>query len=184
MPEIDDILNQFGVALVTDLRESLVRHKVIFGGGGESKLSAKIKYEIVQSADTITFNLIMPEYGEYVDEGRGKGPVSKDGQKSISDWATRKGIVGKFQNENLATRVKKQADAKAKITARKKHKTLRKLSFDKAVKALTFLIARKIKRDGYKPTHFFTEVLQDGRVEVFRTELQKVIKQKVLIEIK
>jgi len=178
MPNVDEILESFGVELVQDLQKSLVDKGVTFTGGGASKLSGRIRYEIKQNSDSVVFNLIMPDYSEFVDKGRNPGSVSREGQRSISEWAKRKGIVGKFQNENLATRKKAQENARRKI------KTLQKLPFDKALKALTFLVAIKVRKQGYKGNNFYSDVVNDGRIQAFQDQLTAAFKQKVLIEIR
>lgn len=178
MPEIDNIINAFGVQLVTDIRKSLIANKVVFGGGGESKLSAKTRFEVKRTLDGYTFNLIMPDYSYWVNVGRKPGNVSKEGQASISEWAKRKGIVGKFQNENLVTRQKLREGSTRKL------KPLKKIPFDKAVKQITFLISRKISKKGYEGNHFLDEVLNDGRLEKFRLDLTGSIKQKIIVDIK
>jgi hypothetical protein len=47
------------------------------------------------------------------------------------------------------------------------------LPFEKAQEQLSFLIARKIHRQGYKGNKFFTEVLQDGRLNDLEEDLKK-----------
>lgn len=169
------IIDDFGKSLITDLRKSLVSKGVTFGGGGESKLSAKMRYTITQDNKGLSFNLVMPDYGYWLDKGRKPGPVSQAGQASISDWVKRKGIVGKFQQQNLQDR----------IAAHKTHrKPLKKLEFNKAVKALTFLVSRKVAKHGYKPTHFISDVLNDGRLKKFQADISAELKRQITIELK
>lgn len=170
--ELNNIIDSFGDALLTDLRKSLVNKGVIFGGGGESKLSGKMRFEVKQSGDGIVLNFIMPSYAYYVNKGRKPGPMSKEGQASLSKWIGRKGIVAKFQRENLAQR----------MAAHRTHrKTLQKLPFDKAVKALTYLIARKLKTKGYPATHFIDDVVNDGRLKAFSAALSEVMKRIIIV---
>lgn len=176
--EIVRILEEFGTVTKDDLQQSL-RDKGVLFGGQDSKLSNKISFEITQKGSAISFKLKMPEYGEAVDKGRRAAGVSKDGQNSISNWAKRKGIVGKFADNTLQARLKKQAQNK---TDRKK-KTLKKPSFDKSLKALTYLVSRKLKNKGYEGNHFYSEVINDGRLAKLKTDLSAVIKKDIEIEI-
>lgn len=176
MAEVDDIIQSFGVRLVSDLRQSLVKKKVTFGGGGESRLSAKIRYTVTRTAEGFVFSLVMPEYGDILDKGRRPGKVSKEGRAEIEDWAARKGIIGKFQTSNLQTRQDKQAKGN-------KRKSLKKLPFQKAKKAIGFLIARKVTKKGYKGNQFLTEVLNDGRIDRFKQDLANALKKEITFNI-
>jgi len=178
MPGIDEIINAFGEKLVTDIHASLIRNGVVFGGGQESKLAARTRFTVTSTANGISFNLIMPDEAYWVNKGRKPGPVSKKGRESIADWAKRKGVVGKFMTEELKARKERQRKGNRKV------KTLKKLPFDKAVKALTFLIAGKITEKGYAATHFLDEVINDGRVSQFEKDLATALKKRIIVEIK
>lgn len=177
--EIDDLLTEFGTSLKDDLQQSL-RDKGVTFGGQDSKLSNSIRFTITQSGSGISFKLLMPEYGFAVDGGRKAAGVSQEGQENISKWAKRKGIVGKFANDTLQARLKRQAKNKSN----RKKKELKKPSFEKSLKALTYLISRKLKSKGYEGNGFFTQVVEDGRVDEFKKKLSALIKTEVLIEIR
>jgi len=182
MALVDEILKEledFGTSLKDDTQQSL-RDKGVTFGGQDSKLSNKIRFVIKQSNGGITFNLLMPQYGLAVDDDRKAAGVSQDGQKNISSWIKRKGMVGKFANDTLQARLKKQAENK---TDRKKKKLV-KPSFEKSLKALTYLVSRKLKQKGFKGNHFFTKVVNDGRIKALQDRLSKLIKTEILIQIK
>lgn len=174
---VDDIINAFGEKLVTDIRASLRSKGVTFGGGEDSKLAAKTRFEVKATSAGFVFNLIMPEYSYWVNKGRDPGPVSKGGRDSISKWAKRKGIIGDFQAKNLQDRLALQSKSQHK------RKVLKKLPFKEALTALTFLVARKVTVNGYKGNHFLDEVLNDGRVEQFRKDLSAAVKNQIKVEI-
>jgi hypothetical protein len=178
MSEVDKIVRAFGEKLVTDIRASLAVKGVTYAGGGDSKLAAKTRFEIRQTSTGTIFNLIMPDYWYYVNNGRKPGPVSKEAQKDIGEWANRKGIVGKFQNENLITRQKARENNKRKL------KPLKKLPFAKAKVQVTFLISRKITLKGYEGNSFLDDVLNDGRLAKFKSDLGAALKKDILIEIR
>lgn len=178
MPQdVNGILDAFGVKLVSDIRQSLRTNNVTFGGGADSRLAAKTDFVIKQTSSGVIFELHMPPEWYWIDHGRKPGPVSQVGQKSISDWVKKKGIVGKFQTENLVTRQSLQDNAKRKI------KTLKKLPFDKAVKALTFLISRKVATHGYKGNGFLESVLNDGRIAALQSDLRQAYKSQIIVDI-
>jgi hypothetical protein len=178
--KVDEILIEFGIRLEQDLQDSLATK---MGGAYNARLSSKIKsLPIKHVGDLTQYILSMPEYGKVLDKGRGKTKNSGDGavQKGVEDWVKRRALVGKFQNDNLQQRLSKQAQNK---TNRPK-KPLKKLAFDKAVKQLSYLIARKIHREGYKGNQFFSEVINDGRLEQLEKDLIEATQTEILIEIK
>ena len=180
--DIYNLLDEFGTNLKDDLQQSL-RDKGVTFGGQDSKLSKSISFEIAQVGKAVTFKLKMPEYGEAVDKGRKAAGVSIEGQESISNWAKRKGIVGKFATSSLNARIKLQSEAKANNRNRKEWKTLKKPSFEKQLKAVTYWVSRKLQAKGYEGNHFYSEVIEDGRVEKLKQDLALVLKSNIEVEI-
>jgi len=176
--EIETILSDFGQKLQDDLQQSL-RDKGVKAGGGDSRLSNSIKFSVEPVAGGISMKLAMPEYGEAVDKGRIAAGVSKEGQDSIAKWGKSRGYVGSFANKTLENRLKKQSQNK---TDRKK-KVLKKPSFDKQVKAFVYVVSRKLKLYGYKGNGFYSEVVNDGRLDKLKVDLANVLKTNVGIEI-
>jgi hypothetical protein len=178
---IETILEDFGEKLVNDLRAALKAKNVGYGGQ-DSKLAAKINYKVKQTTRGITFKLHMPDYWEFVDSGRDPGPVSKKGIKKIGEWARAKGIVGKYQEDELYERQKKQIASKQRARnyskeskrerAERKWKTLKKMPFNRAKKQLAFAIASKIHKKGYEGNNFLTDTINDGRLDTLATDLK------------
>lgn len=186
MSPAEKILDAFGEKLLTDTRESLRNEGVTFGGGQDSKLAAKSDFNIIQKGIGLEFQFLMPKEWYWVNYGREPGPISKEGSKEISSWATRKAIVGDFITKNLAARKKAQEEGKSGYlrNADRKYKTLKKLSFEKGLKALTFLIKRSVEKNGYEATHFFDKVLNDGRLKVLEAELTAALRRQIIVDIK
>lgn len=174
--DIVSLLSEFGKNLVSDLNKSLRKEGVTFGGQ-DSKLAAQLNFKVVKSDNKISFVFSAPDYAYFVDKGRKPGNVSKKGQKSISEWAKRKGIVGQFAQDSLNARLKKQAQNKSN----RKKKQLKKYSFDKSLKALTFLVSRKIKNKGYEGTGFYSKVVTDEYMNEIKDKIAKLIKTDVEI---
>lgn len=179
---VNKIVNDFGTKLVTDVRNSLRDAGVTFGGGQDSKLAAKTRYIVKFTPDGFELDLLMPDHWYWINNGRKPGPVSEEGKKSIGEWAKRKGIVGKFITDNLKERVDRQAAIKG--NTKRKLKMLKKLPFDKGVKALSYLVARKVTQKGYEATHFLDKVLNDGRLEKFKADIVAATKKEIQIAIK
>lgn len=181
MIPIETILEDFGEKLVNDLRAALKAKNVGYGGQ-DSKLAAQIRFRVVPNNNSISFQLLMPDYGEFVDRGRGSGPVGKKGIEKIGEWARAKNIVGQFQEKEFQQRIKKQNESKQKAKnfskqgkrdrALRKWKTLKKMPFNRAKKQLAFAIASKIRAKGYEGKNFFTDTINDGRLDILATDLK------------
>ena len=139
MNDIYKLLKEYGDKLVKDLKQSL-RSKGVRYGNTNSDVANSIEYKIKEFSYGPRINIKMNSYGKYVDRGRGPGPVSEKGVKNIIKWANKKGIVNKFAKE-------------------------KKMPIKRAEKSLGFLISRKIKKEGYKATYFYTNIINDGRQE-------------------
>jgi hypothetical protein len=165
--DIQKQLDKFGIELVTDLRTNLLSKE---RSNTASKLSASIKSLGTTFKDgTFTLKISINDYYTFVDEGRGKGGVSKEGQEKIGEWGAARGIIGKFQRESIV---------KGQRVQRKK-----KLSFEKAKKQFIFLVSRKIKMKGYKGNNFYSEIVEDGRFNDLSQSLAQVIGKNVVVEI-
>lgn len=181
MIPIETILEEFGDKLVNDLRAALKAKNVGYGGQ-DSKLAAQIRFRIIPKNDGISFQLLMPGYGEFVDRGRRPGNVSKKGIEKIGEWARAKNLVGKYQEKELQERIERQNESKQKAKsfskqgkrdrAVRKWKTLKKMPFNRAKKQLAFAIASKIRAKGYEGKNFFTDTINDGRLDILATDLK------------
>jgi hypothetical protein len=170
MIPIEIVIDEFGNKLVEDLRASLKKKGVMYQTQ-ESKLAASIRFRTLPKGDSIVFQLLMPDYAEIRDKGRKPGPVSKEGKKIIGECGNRKGMIGKFSENELINRKKKQDEAKARNKNRKVWKTLKKQPFNKAKEAFAYVVSRKIAKKGYKGNNFFTDVINDGRIDELKKDL-------------
>ncbi len=170
MIPIEIVIDEFGNKLVEDLKASLKKKGVMYQGQ-ESKLAASIRFRTLPKGDSIVFQLLMPDYAEIRDKGRKPGPVSKEGKKNIGEWGNRKGMIGKFSENELINRKKKQDEAKARNKNRKVWKTLKKQPFNKAKEAFAYVVSRKIAKKGYEGNNFFTDVINDGRIDELKKDL-------------
>jgi hypothetical protein len=190
MNEVEIILEAFGTKVVEDLRKSLseklqaraASYKSKYPGGssnpGDSALSASIKYLIVDSSDGIKLNVYLNDYWEAVDSGRKAAGVSQDAK--IDKWIKSRNLIPGFQNKNLADRLEKQA----KNTSTRKKKVLKKMKFADAVKAMDFLVRRKLKNKGYQGNQFLSSVLEDGRQQQLTKDIAAAMKKDIEIVLK
>ena len=183
--KIKDLLDEFGKALNDDTRSSLkkalddraAKHK---GRKRTSRLEASVKPIVSFNDDTIKFTLNMNDYWAVVNDGRSPNSVSAEGQKKIAEWSAVSGFAEKIRLTDLEQRKQKQSLSKRKG----KLKKLQKMSFDKAKKTAGFLVARSLKNKSIEPTHFFDEVINDGRIEKLQSEITELVKDDIIIEIR
>ena len=165
--QIQKELDRFGTEFVTDLRTNLLSKE---RSNTKSKLSASIKsLGSTFKDDSFTLKIQINDYYKFVDEGRGKGGVSKEGQEKIGEWGAARGYIGKFQKEQVV---------KGERQVRKK-----KLTFEKAKKQFIFLVSRKIKMKGYEGNNFYSEIVEDGRFDKLSKQLSDIIGKEIVIEI-
>ena len=190
MNEVEIILEAFGTKVVEDLRKSLSdklqakaayyqnKYEGASPNPNESALGASIKYRVVDSANGLKLNVYLNDYWEAVDSGRKAAGVSQGAK--IDKWIKSRNLIPGFQKNNLKDRLKKQSEN----TSNRKKKVLKVMKFSEAVKAMDFLVRRKLKDKGYWGIHFFDEVVNDGRQEKLTKDIALAMKKDIEIIIK
>jgi hypothetical protein len=171
------ILDEFGVKLVKDTRKNYndgqKKRSAKFKGthNENSVLGASIRFLIKRKQGGIEFQLLMNDYWKYINDGRKKGPVSKEGQSLIEKWIKKKSIDAPRIIDSFKKPLKTQG------------LTRKPTSYVKAVKQLTYLIARKKKIKDTEGTGFLDKTLQDGRLDKLREDLTIVLRKDIKIQI-
>lgn len=119
------------------------------------------------------------KYWKVIEEGRAANKKAPPSDVFGRTW----------QNEqNIDARVvllEIQRKKKGIVNVNRKFKRLKKtLDYDKAVKTLSFLIARSIGKKGIKPKPFVGKVLNDGRITELREMLTPLLGEKFKLIIK
>lgn len=183
--KIKELLDDFNEKLVIDTRESLQtkldeRASKHNGKKVKSRLWASVKAPpAIFDKGVIKARLLMNDYWAVVNDGRKASGVSEEGQEKIAAWSATRGLAEKIRISDLEKRKQKQS-----LSERKNLKTLKKMPFDRAKKAAGFLVARSLKKKSLEPTHFFDEVLNDGRIAKLKEDLTKLVKTEFTIEIR
>lgn len=172
--EIIKVLDEFGEKTKNDLIASIDSKTTV-----KTRLGASIKFEYMNLSGGLRFVLRLNDYYEIVDKGRGTGNVSKEGSDSIMKWAQTRGIVEKLRVKDLQTRLAKQSNNKTK----RPKKALKKKDFQKFSKGIAYVIARNIERRGYEGNNWFTDIVEDGRIEELQNKLTELIGNNFEIEI-
>ena len=186
--KIDEILVEFGMKLEQDLQDSLAKKvnrsrtnkkgKTINSKAFNPRLSGKIKsLPIKHMGDLTEYILQMPLYGKALDKGRGptKEPGSGSLRKNLVDWIKRRNIdvmISKRKQEKLS-----------RVKNKKIKKAAKQRNYEDAVKSLAYGIAKSIHENGYEGNQFFSEVINDGRLEKLERDLLEATQNEVIIEI-
>lgn len=163
---VQKILENFGVKAKKDLQKSLTdKQKAKAAKYGRSynqnsRLKNSIKYTVKETATAIELNLYMEDYGDIVDKGRRPGPVSQAGQLSIKNWIKIKGLN---PSQILSVPGKK------------------KLSFETASKQFAFLVTRKVSKKGFEGNDFYSSVINDGRLDQLKKDIEKESVKEIII---
>lgn len=121
--ELEPALNELGRQIVLSMQETLQAKNINATGN----LSRNIKYQVIGAGDDLQLQITFPEYGDYIDSGRGgakRGGPQQSWAEKIIPWARAKGISPR---QGIS------------------------------MKSFAFLIARKINREGYKARPWIDE---------------------------
>lgn len=157
-PTVMEVLEEFGVEVVTAIGKS-IKDKDLMASGN---LSKSVQYDItINLADQkTTFQLNMASYWAALDKGRKKGkqpPV-----KEIKKWLQTPNVKSKFGQENRDLSLK----------------TLQ----DYQLNGLAYVIARKIGREGTKPTHFYSSVVTPERIAQLEADLSQAAQVDIIAQ--
>lgn len=142
------VLEQYGESVVNSYREEMIRQNKVASGN----LINSLKYDIIEEDNQINVMLYMADYGDIVEEGR--RPTQNGGsgelQRKIEDWIVQKHIIPRpNRNGTLPT-----------------------------IKQLSFLISRKIHKEGYKSTPMLGGVI-DSVYLSFKDRINEAIEKDI-----
>lgn len=167
--DIDKIIIPFGDALANDLKSSL--ELALHDGGSrnvqESSVTFQPKYTVTN--DSVSVQIVTEqEHWFYIENGRKPGKMPPP-NKLGKEWQSSQKIDPR--------------KVIAEIQIKTGKKPSKKLSFDKATKQLSFLIARSIGKKGFKPRPFIDRVLKDGRIDKLTKDISQVLKKDITIQL-
>lgn len=158
-------LDNFIIKLKKDTQASLAKQERLKAAKYNSSVNGNSRlWGTIKTKSTVnSASMLMQDYWKYVNFGRKPGSVSERGKFKIEDWIKRKGL-----NPSKVI-----DDMKAKTLGRQpKNKT----PFIQAKKQLAFIVSRKIKVKGYEGNEFYSDVINDGRVDQLNKEVGKEVK--------
>ena len=170
MSSVTQILKDYGDKVILGARKTLADNKAKKKSGGDasSALSQSVRFLPLKIfGNTFEMVWVAEDYWYWVDHGRKPGKFPP--LKPIERWITEKEII------NRKTHSKGLADkSKANITQ----------SILEKRKTLAFLIGRKLKREGYKGSKFFTNQVNKESLSELRKTLSIQIGQDAILELK
>ena len=142
-------------------------------GGGE--LEKSIKFRVVKTADGYKAQLMMVDYGTFLDKGV-KGTKSNYIENSKTDYSytTKQPPSGIIEKWIKKKGIKGRVDKKWKGAGNRGGQFITR-------KSLAFLIARSIKQKGIKSISFFSKPLNLA-MENFGVDMLAAVKEDILTE--
>lgn len=162
-----DILHSYKQKIIDALTESLEKNNRV----ASARLMQSVDVRITAFATNFEFVVLMEDYWRYVEEGRKKG-AKMPPQLAMMKHVANRGIDYK----RLMNFTK---DKTGRIIPRKKP-----LTKDKALKTLAFLMGRKIKMTGIKPTHFIEEAFSTGIIDNMARDLSVALGREIALDLK
>lgn len=171
---VNEILNEFGRKIVKELSANLNTYG--YKGGkidASGKLRSSIKFTTRILGDDYSFQLSMADYYQWVDEGRKSGKWAGEypaiNPNNILRWMqTKSSLSSKIGTQSKANRAGIKGTSSINITQ---------------AKSLAFLISRKIKEKGIKPTYFFSDVYNDEALLDLKKKLGTELSRNIKIEL-
>jgi hypothetical protein len=170
---VEDIFLKYRADLIQDLRESLINVNRDQPGDLLQSIDGFIKVE----SNNISFELVMNNYWKFVDKGvdgwkqsRGSEYKYKKNGKRIPLDAMKKFI--KFRGLVPKSVAKPNKRVNKKLGAKK---------INAAYESYAWALGAVIKRDGLRPTHFFTNVINEDLKDKLTKEISEALKKDIEI---
>lgn len=157
-----DEIDKFSQKLVNDLRANLAS-KDRSDNKSANRLGASISSKVTLTPGGVIYQLMMNDYWYWVNYGRDSAPIAE--QAKIKDWIRRKGI-------DPRDRINAWREAHRNRTVKKKRvETLKPVSYKSAIQQFEYVVRRKIKNKGFEGNNFFSEVVDDGRLDILNAKI-------------
>lgn len=159
-----DIVDRYGQNLVDTAKENLISVGAVASG----RLLDSIRFDIDVVEDTFIVKIFMMDYGKSVDEGSAPHWLPYDPTiKTFPSLYNPKGIeLGWLQQKGIRLRDRPKS-----------------MTFDREMRSLAFLVARKISREGTKPTYFFRDARKEHSIKKLNRTLRRGLEEWILLQI-
>ena len=177
--EVEEILNDYGERVVAALKDNLVFDKKTASGG----LSDSIKFVIKFIGTEYVFELYLADYYKWVDKGRGPTRSGGGAKGQPLDWS-KPSLRKKILEWMMYKRITPSA-----AEGYGKNKSAGKVSLAsdiKAARSMAYLISRKIHKEGYEGSGFFSKVFEPGgpgSIANLEAQLSQAIGKAIKVEL-
>lgn len=172
--ELDKECRKFAKKLAIYMNANL--EEALKKGGSKNAQQPALVINDVVIANINSINIQMVASGDYwywLEHGRkpGKQPPSDALGKK---WQTQNKIDARKVIQEIQINYNKKKGLK---------RIVKQLSFDKAAKQLSFIIARSIGKKGYKPRPFVQQALREADVPGFNKRISDIMSREIKIQI-
>jgi len=170
---VEDIFLKYRADLIQDLRESLINANRDQPGNLLQSIDGFVKVE----SNDISFELVMNDYWKFVDKG-----VDGTKQSRGSEYKYKKN--GKRIPLDAMLKLIKFRGLVPESVAKPNKRVNKKLGAKKINAAYTsyaWALGAVIKRDGLRPTHFFTNVINESLKDKLTKEISEALKKDIEI---
>lgn len=183
---VEDIFLKYRADLIQDLRESLINVNRDQPGDLLQSIDGSVEVE----ANNISFEIRMNDYWVFVDEGV-DGTVTSQGSqykfkktgKRIPLDAMKKFIAARGLSPAMSISRQRKVEkvaGKGKLSKKIK-KSLKQINKKNALDSFAFAIGANIKKRGLRPTHFFTNVINESLKQRLTKEISEALKKDIEI---
>lgn len=153
-----------------NLEEALIK-----GGSKNIQQPALTISDVVETnVNSINIKMVASaDYWYWLENGRKPGkqpPSSALGKK----WQTQNKIDARKVIQEIQINYNKNKGLKRNV---------KQLSFDKAAKQLSFIIARSIGKKGYKPRPFIQQALREANLPEFQKKISQLLSKEIIISV-
>ena len=175
---VEGVMLNFRKEIIADLKKSLAERPRKYDTATTGNLAASIDGHVIPSKNRLTLQIEFGDKGEYwayVDKG-------------VDGWQNSHGSMFKFKRNGkripleamrsvirLAGLVPKKVQLKSGKTNRK----LSKATLEDARNQMAWAMGNVIKKEGIKPTHFFTNVINDELKERLTKAISIALKKDI-----
>ena len=183
---VEDIFLKYRADLIQDLRESLINVNRDQPGDLLQSIDGSVEVE----ANNISFEIRMNDYWVFVDEGV-DGTVTSQGSqykykkagKRIPLDAMKKFIAARGLSPAMSISRQRKVEkiaGKGKLSKKIK-KAVKQINKKNALDSFAFAIGANIKKRGLRPTHFFTNVINEDLKQRLTKEISEALKKDIEI---
>lgn len=190
---ITDVVNSYRQVIVDLLRDELKKHDKYATGN----LVEHMRVDLEKDENVISFELVMQDYWKFVDKGVDGTKVKHGSPYKFTKGNIKQEAVRRFMTSRRIEEISWQKDGKTITLSAKKKNIKTKKGLDKEakkkkkiisrqsrLKAIAFVIGRGISKKGIKPTHFYTNTINEQFIKTFKQRVSEALKTDVLVSIK